>query len=99
MIPDDIFELMTEMTEPELRHLSQRAQEFADQLHEANSPRKRSAAEIKYNVDKNEFPRDEAPENATLVTKCIDDRDYFYWNWREDDTIRSEYIKPVKPKK
>ena len=98
MIPDSVAEEMAEMTVPDLRHLAQRAEELADRKHEENKPRKRSAAEVKYNVDKHEFPRDEAPPRATLVTKCIDERDYFYWNWREDNHVRSEYIQPVNPK-
>jgi len=99
MIPDSVAETMAEMTEPELRHLAQRAEELADRKYEENAPRQRSKAEVKHNTDKTEFDRKEAPSNATLVTKNIDDRDYFYWNWREDNTVKSEYIAPVSPKK
>lgn len=99
MIPDNVAEAMSEMTVPDLRHLASRAEELADEKDREHAPRKRSAAEIKFNVDALELPRKDAPERATLVYKTIDERHYFYWNWRDEGTVKSEYIKPVKRKK
>ena len=39
----------------------------------------------------------EAPAKATLTTKRIDGRDYYYYQWREGDKVRSEYLAPVSP--
>lgn len=39
----------------------------------------------------------DAPKRATLTTKEIDGRSYFYYQWREDDSIKSEYLAPVTP--
>jgi len=39
-----------------------------------------------------------APPRATLTTKTIDSRDYYYYQWREGDKIKSEYVAPVSPK-
>lgn len=33
----------------------------------------------------------------TLTTKEIDDRDYYYLQWRDGDTIKSQYVAPVDP--
>ena len=37
----------------------------------------------------------DVPARATLTTKTIDDRDYYYYQWREGDKIKSEYVAPV----
>lgn len=34
---------------------------------------------------------------GTLTTKHIDGRDYYYLQWRDDETIRSQYVAPVTP--
>lgn len=39
----------------------------------------------------------DAPPKATLTTKRIDGRDYYYYQWREGDSIISEYVAPVSP--
>lgn len=39
----------------------------------------------------------DAPPKATLTTKRIDGRDYYYLQWREGDKIKSEYVAPVIP--
>lgn len=47
---------------------------------------------------------DEAFEKAeisrskgTLTTKTIDGRDYYYLQWREGDSVKSQYVAPVTP--
>ncbi len=39
----------------------------------------------------------DVPARATLTTKTIDDRKYYYYQWREGDKIKSEYVAPVNP--
>ncbi|WP_336339646.1 hypothetical protein [Haloarcula brevis] len=34
---------------------------------------------------------------GTLTTKTIDGRDYYYLQWRDGDSIKSQYIGPVDP--
>jgi hypothetical protein len=36
-----------------------------------------------------------APNYATATIKRINGSSYFYWNWREDGKVKSEYIGPV----
>lgn len=99
LIPDDVAEALTEMSASQLRAVAHRAEKLADEKDTNEGPdRKRSKAEVKHDVDADDFEKGEAPPGATLVTKNIDDRDYYYWNWREDGTVRSEYIAPVAPK-
>lgn len=35
------------------------------------------------------------PSKATLTVKEINDNRYYYWQWREGDTIKSKYERPV----
>lgn len=47
-----------------------------------------------------EDARDDADldgSKGTLTTKTIDGRDYYYLQWREGSTIKSEYVAPVVP--
>ena len=34
---------------------------------------------------------------GALTTKTINGRDYYYLQWRDGDTIRSQYVGPVDP--
>jgi hypothetical protein len=34
---------------------------------------------------------------GTLTTKTIDGRDYYYLQWRDGDTVTSQYVGPVDP--
>jgi hypothetical protein len=38
-----------------------------------------------------------APPKATVTVKNIDGNDYFYHQWREGNSVKSEYIAPVNP--
>ncbi|QKY22271.1 hypothetical protein B4589_017905 (plasmid) [Halolamina sp. CBA1230] len=40
-----------------------------------------------------------APTRATLTTKEINGNRYYYWQWSEGETTKSEYIAPVNPKR
>lgn len=37
------------------------------------------------------------PSKGYTVIKTIDGRDYYYFQWREGDSVMSEYMKPVVP--
>jgi hypothetical protein len=39
----------------------------------------------------------DVPSGATVTVKTIDERDYYYYQWREGSDIRSKYIAPVSP--
>lgn len=42
-----------------------------------------------------DLPRNGAPKRATLTTKRIDEREYYYWQWREGSKVKSAYSAPV----
>jgi len=38
-----------------------------------------------------------ARSKGTLTTKTIDDREYYYLQWREGEKVKSQYVAPVSP--
>lgn len=34
---------------------------------------------------------------GTITTKTIDDREYYYLQWRDGQSVKSQYIGPVEP--
>ncbi|WP_227015829.1 hypothetical protein [Haloarcula sp. JP-L23] len=40
---------------------------------------------------------DIAPSKGTLTTKTIDEREYCYMQWREGESVKSQYVSPVEP--
>lgn len=98
-IPQYIRKGLRKQDPETLRVIAEQARKLADQKEaqlEAELEEK-AIDEDEHDVDLDEFDRDQAPAGATLVTKNIDDRDYYYWNWRADGTVKSEYVKPVNP--
>ena len=78
------------------RHLVAR---YADELaeyreREARLAEENDEAEIKERPD--DLP-DDVPSKATITIKEINDNRYYYWQWREGDTVTSKYKGPVNP--
>ena len=38
-----------------------------------------------------------ALSKGTLTAKTIDEREYYYLQWREGEKVRSQYVAPVSP--
>ena len=98
-IPKYIREGLDKQDPDTLDAISELAEELAAEKRReaAETIAERAVDEDKHDVDPDDLDRTEAPSGATLVTKNIDDRDYYYWNWRAEGTVKSEYIKPVNP--
>jgi hypothetical protein len=46
----------------------------------------------------NAYEQAEIPRSkGALTVKSIDDREYYYLQWREGDKVRSQYVAPVRP--
>lgn len=79
-----------------LRAIARKAERLADEK-EAEAAEKLEAEAVDEEPDE-ELDRDDAPAGATLTQKSIHDNLYYYWQWREGEKIKSEYIRPVDPK-
>jgi hypothetical protein len=75
-----------------LREIAQIADKMADRKeHQLEE-------ELRAQVARNwpdDLDRQDAPSGATLITKNINGNQYYYWQWRESEKIKSEYIRPV----
>jgi hypothetical protein len=47
-------------------------------------------------IEQSDDPPDGVPANATLTVKEINNNRYYYWQWRDGDSIRSKYKGPVQ---
>lgn len=82
-----------------LRAIARKADRMADEKEEEADEKLKEEAVDEEPDD--ELDRDDAPEGATLTKKTIppgEGNQYYYWQWREGDTVKSEYIRPVNPK-
>ena len=98
-IPKYIRDGLDKQDPKTLDQISDLAEELAAEKRReaAEEIAERAVEEDNHDVDIDELDRRDAPSGATLVTKNIDDRDYYYWNWRAEGTVKSEYIRPVNP--
>lgn len=92
--PKYILEGLEKQSPDTLREIAQIATEMAD--------RKESQFEAKLEKQEvddqpKDLNRDDAPASATLTIKEINENRYYYWQWRESEKIKSEYIQPVDP--
>lgn len=93
-LPEDVVETLDGYSPELLRDVAAYAEALADhrereaRLEEADGEERRDA------VDRSQ-PPDGVPEKASLTTKEINGNRYYYWQWRDGDTIRSEYEGPV----
>ena len=39
---------------------------------------------------------DDVPAKATITTKEINDNHYYYWQWRNEEKVRSQYRRPIE---
>ena len=107
-IPKYIADGLSKQDAQTLREISGYAETLAQwREREAERELEERAADVDEDEAPQEWEADEwetvvketdAPPKATLTTKTIDGRDYFYYQWRNGDTIESEYIAPVAPK-
>ena len=94
-LPTDIVDTLDEYSPELLRHVANYADELADYRgREARLAEEDGEEEVEERPE--ELP-DDVPSKATITIKEINDNRYYYWQWRDGDTIRSQYKGPVNP--
>ena len=94
-LPTDIVDTLDDYSPELLRHVANYADELADyREREARLAEKDGEDEVEERLE--ELP-DDVPSKATITIKQINDNRYYYWQWRDGDTIRSQYKGPVNP--
>lgn len=74
------------------RELQERAEQDADRTPEKWDDESWSDA-----IDEARSKAELPPSKGTLTIKTIDDRDYYYLQWRAGEKIKSQYVAPVTP--
>jgi len=94
-LPIDVVDTLDDYSPELLRHVARYAEELAEyREREARLAEEDDEAEIKECPD--DLP-DDVPSKATITIKEINDNRYYYWQWREGDTVTSKYKGPVNP--
>ena len=84
-------------SEPEqLREIATYAEALAE--HKEREARLKESADEEAEERPDDLP-DNVPAKATITIKDINDNRYYYWQWREGETVTSKYKGPVNPDK
>lgn len=94
-LPRELTKTIDEFTVQELRKLASYAASLAE--YREREERLDSQENPHRNEQQTDLPEG-VPSKATLTIKEINDNRYYYWQWREGDTIKSKYKGPVSPK-
>lgn len=92
-IPNDIASRLQSQPAETLHTIA----EYATQLANAKTEQHDSD-----DVEDDDTPPEEdlpsnVPSKASKTQKTINGNDYWYWQWRDGEKIKSEYIGPVNP--
>jgi ABC-type Zn2+ transport system substrate-binding protein/surface adhesin len=95
-VPDDIEDRLEELTLRQLDQVSRLAERLAeDQRREQRTEEKEDRDdEVQTDIHGDDLP-DGVPSKATLTKKKINGNEYWYWQWRDGEKIRSQYKGPV----
>ena len=98
-VPNYIREGLKKQNPSTLRRIAEMAENLAEQKEREleKELQERTVEDDELPDDVREYP-DDVPGKACVTTKTIDGNDYYYYQWREGDKIKSEYIRPVNPK-
>jgi hypothetical protein len=93
-LPADIVDTLNEYSSDQLRHVSRYAEALAE--YKERTDRLESDNDDEDEERPPDLP-DDVPAKATITIKEINDNRYYYWQWREGETVTSKYKGPVKP--
>ncbi|NHN61632.1 MULTISPECIES: hypothetical protein [Halorussus] len=107
-LPADVVERLDGYSPEHLRHIASYAEELAEHRErEARLAAEAGADEAgadeagadeaeadEVGEEPEDLP-DDVPSRATITIKEINDNRYYYWQWREGDTVTSKYKGPV----
>ncbi|MFC4407820.1 hypothetical protein [Haloarchaeobius iranensis] len=92
-LPTEIVNTLNESTPERLRDVATYAKALAEyKEREARLEEKADEDEVEERPD--DLPAD-VPAKATITIKEINDNRYYYWQWREGDSVTSKYKAPV----
>jgi hypothetical protein len=64
---------------------------------ESNTAGSTTTSEADSQAESTDEQPEEVPSKATRVVKEINDNRYYYWQWRDGDSVKSKYDRPADP--
>jgi hypothetical protein len=92
-LPTDIGDRLTELSSEQLQHVARYAEELAE--YKSRKARLKDESVRDESKERPDNLPDDVPSKATVTIKTINDNRYYYWQWREGDTVTSKYKGPV----
>ena len=90
-LPTDIVDTLNDYASDRLQQVARYAEALAE--HKAREARLEEESE---DDEIDDLP-DDLPSKATITIKKINSNRYYYWQWREGETVTSKYKWPVNP--
>ena len=94
-LPTEIVTTLNESGPERLRDVATYAEALAE--HKECEARLEDSADHEEIEERPDDLPDEVPAKATITIKEINDNRYYYWQWREGGTVKSQYKGPVDP--
>ena len=94
-LPTEIVTILNEYSPDQLQHIARYAEELAE--HKAREARLEAKSDDDEIDERPGDLPDDVPAKATITIKKINDNRYYYWQWREGETVTSKYKGPVNP--
>jgi len=94
-LPTEIVNTLNESDPNQLRDAAAYAEALAE--HKEREPRLEESTDQEEVEERPDDLPDDVPAKATITIKEINDNRYYYWQWREGDTVTSKYKGPVTP--
>ncbi|QAU13977.1 hypothetical protein EKH57_15360 [Halorubrum sp. BOL3-1] len=92
-LPTDIVKILSDYSSDQLQHVARYAEELTE-YKACEAPLEEEPEGDKSDERPDDFP-DDVPSRATVTIKEINDNRYYYWQWREGDSVTSKYKGPV----
>lgn len=93
-LPTEIVNTLNELTPKRLRDVATYAEALAEHKNREARLEKEGDDDIEGRPE--DTPED-VPTKATITIKEINDNRYYYWQWREGESVKSKYKGPVNP--
>ena len=92
-VPEPLLDRLRNQSPDDLRRIA----EYAEALAEHRDRESRLSEDgSQENQDLPDLDRPKGvPSKATVTTKTINENQYYYWQWRDGDKVKSWYIGPV----
>jgi hypothetical protein len=94
-LPTDIVNTLNKSIPERLRDVATYAEALAKHK-EREASIEESADQEEAEERPDDFP-DDVPSKATITIKEINDNRYYYWQWRDGESVKSKYKSPVNP--